>query len=639
MKKIYLFFTGLCLLVLLSTEISRAGEATGWTMKFEPQKVFIENKGQFKTQFTGDFDSKVQYAYDGNSQNFYYFTRSGVIFQLVDIKKAKANEKEQEEEHERLRKGKGMSASEHAKMEEEERRRIINKDVLQAQWIGANPNVQIIADGKQSAYYSYSFTDEVGKMVNESNIPAYTKLTYKDLYPNIDVVYEMHPQGGIEYSVVVHPGGDITQVKLQYSKKAQLLASGEIKVKSRFGDFIDHAPNAFYADGKMPVQSAYSLRNNVISFSVGSYDATQTLIIDPWTQTPSFTGSGGWQCVWECQRDASNNVYVIGGVSPMKEVKYNSAGTIQWTYSTPWDTSADWLGTFAVDNAGNSYVADGTAPGIIKLSTTGALQWSNLNPGGLFSLTEFWDISFNCDQTQLVIGGTGGTALGGPIPYIYNIDMTSGNILNSAQVAGGSLLLPQEVRAITACGNSYYYFLTHDSIGFIHQGLTLCSSSSSALPFHISNTYNLGYKCEDFRANNTGIKAIKSFGGYIYSHRGNQVHKRPFGTGVITGTGTIPGGVWNVSTLGGNYVSNSGIDIDSCGNVYVGSVNQVVKFDANLNQIATYPTSSNFYVYDVQVSPNGNIIAAGSTGNDNSGARTGYVETFAAGACSTIAIV
>jgi gliding motility-associated-like protein len=111
-----------------------------------------------------------------------------------------------------------------------------------------------------------------------------------------------------------------------------------------------------------------------------------------------------------------------------------------------------------------------------------------------------------------------------------------------------------------------------------------------------------------------------------------------FNTGGVIGTATIPGGAYTL-TLGQGQVSNSGIDIDSCGNVYVGSINEVVKYDANLNQITTYPTSSNFNVYDVQVSPNGNIIAAGSTGNDNSGARTGYVETFAAGACATIAIV
>jgi hypothetical protein len=30
----------------------------------------------------------------------------------------------------------------------------------------------------------------------------------------------------------------------------------------------------------------------------------------------------------------------------------------------------------------------------------------------------------------------------------------------------------EEVRSIAACGNGKYYFMTHDSIGYIHQSLT-----------------------------------------------------------------------------------------------------------------------------------------------------------------------
>jgi gliding motility-associated-like protein len=632
MKKIYIPLPVLFLFVLI-TQFSFAS-GPGWTAKFEPEKVFILNKGQFKINETPGFDNNVQYAYNGQDQKF-YFTPSGVVLQILEIKKPKV--KEEDKEKERAKNGNSISAADHAKKEQEENHLIITKDELRAQWIGANPNVQIIAEGQHSAYYSFSFKDESGKLVNENFIPGFDKITYKDLYPNIDVVYEMHGNEGIKYSVVVHPGGDISQVKLAYSKKARLLADGDVKTKSRFGDFTDHAPATFYQDSKTQVASSYILTGNVISFSVGHYDPAKTIIIDPWTQTPNFAGSGGWQCVWECQRDGASNVYVIGGVSAEDEMKYSSTGTLLWTYVTPFDTANYWLGTFAVDNPGNSYVTGGSLAAMVKVNPAGSVVWSNTSVGGIFSLTEFWDISFNCDQTQLVIGGTGGTALGGPLPYIYNMNMNTGNVLNSAQVTGGGLFLPQETRAITACGNGNYYFLTHDSIGYIHQGLTLCVSST-ALPFHTYNTYNLGYKCEDFRVNNTGIKAIKSFGGYIYTHRGDQVHKRPFNTGLIIGTAAIPGGGFTTS-FGASQVLNSGIDVDSCGHVFVGSVNQVVEYDINLNQLAVFPTSSNFNVYDVQVSPNGNVIAAGSTGTSSSGARTGYVETFAAAACPVIAIV
>ncbi|MFN7690580.1 MAG: hypothetical protein ACK5QU_05825, partial [Bacteroidota bacterium] len=83
--------------------------------------------------------------------------------------------------------------------------------------------------------------------------------------------------------------------------------------------------------------------------------------------------------------------------------------------------------------------------------------------------------------------------------------------------------------------------------------------------------------------------------------------------------------------LGGNQYGNSGIDIDNCGNVFVGSSNGVYKFDQNLAPLGNFPTT--FKVYDVVVSINGDVIACGSTGDANSNSRTGSVQSFAASAC------
>jgi gliding motility-associated-like protein len=638
MKKNFTQAVFACLSFLFFNTPAFAVGGSNWTSKFEAQKVFIENKGQFKIKASEGFDQMVQYAYDGHEQNF-YFTKSGVVLELVEIKKPKQKENEEREMKERMKKG--ITPEQHAKMEEEEHRMIIKKDELRAQWIGANPNVKIVAEDKISATFSYCFKDKEGKLVNANQIPGYQKLTYKDLYPNIDVVYEMHPDRGIKYSVIVHPGGDISKVKLQYSKNAHLLSDGTIKTKSRLGDFIDHAPATFYADDKTSIASSYLVKNNVISFAIPNYDASKTIVIDPWTQSPSFNTA--WHTVWECDKDAAGNVYIIGGIMPMQLLKYNSAGTLQWTYNTPYDTSNSWLGTFAVDNAGNSYVTAGSVARIQKIDAAGGLVRDNPNPSGsILNNQEFWSISFNCDQTQLVIGGTDGTSstLG---PFIFNMDLTTLSELNSIQVHGSGSLFGfppriQEVRAITACGNSNYAFLTHDSIGYVHQGFTQCLPPGSVFPFHVDNGLALGYKCEDFRTDNSGICALKSFGGFIFVHKGNQVQKRNLYTGAILATATIPGGAFpNSGFGGGNYVSNSGIDIDSCGNVYCGSTNAVVKFNINLTQLSTFPTA--FNVYDINITSTGDLIAVGSTGTSTSGARTGYVQSFAAGACKVISIV
>src|ERR1019366_7796744 len=167
----------------------------------------------------------------------------------------------------------------------------------------------------------------------------------------------------------------------------------------------------------------------------------------------------------------------------------------------------------------------------------------------------------------------------------------------------------------------------------------ICSNPAQA-KYYRDQTYDLNYKCENFRVNNTGICALRSYGGFVYVNRGDTIEKRAFSTGNVVASAPIPGGGFtNTTVFGinmGNNVTNSGIDIDSCGNIYVGSVNQVVKFNTSLNQLATYPTA--FNVYDVQVSWGGAIIACGSTGNSGSGARSGSLQSFNAGACSPLAI-
>jgi gliding motility-associated-like protein len=609
---------------LLGTSfLATASSGKGWVKEFKPEKVFVENKGQFKIKETPGFDSKVQYSYNGWHQ-FYHFTKSGVV---VEFHKKEKGEKTAEEKLLRTeRKKQGFNTREEfLEFERSGQKYTFQRDELLCQWIGSNPNVEIIAEEKKAYQQSSMYKDGNGESKFVSNLATYEKLTYKNIYPNIDVVYELHSEIGYKYSVVVRPGGDISKIKLKYSKTPALQQSGELYTASIVGNIIDHKPFTFYQNNRAEIKSAYILNGNTISFSVANHDASQTIVIDPWTQTPSFNTV--WDCVWECDRDAAGNAYLIGGIMPLVLQKYNSAGTLQWSVNTPYDTSNTWLGSFAVDNAGNSYVTEGTGGGVFKVNTGGTVVYNNTAMGPYIS-TEYWSISFNCDQTKLVIGGTGGAIP--PQPYIFDVNPANGNIIGNIKVTGGALFPTQETRSITACKNGKYYFLTHDSIGYIHQGLSACTNTPGSLPFHVGTGYGMSYKCENWRSDNSGIAAIRYFNNFVYTHKGNVVHKRDFNTAAVIATGNIAGGGFASS-----QVQNSGIDIDTCGNVYVGSKNQVVKFDQNLNQLTTYATT--FNVYDVHVSTSGDIVACGTTGTSSSGTRTGYIQLINAAACNPIA--
>ncbi len=611
-----------CLVLAVTSALAQ--NHTNWTRNFEQQKAFIENKGQFDglNQQPG---TEILFGTD-RMDKLILFTKSGVTYRFEEIIKPTESEHESREREMREERRNGK-LNVQRKEEEHKHKFSFNRDWVHMNWVNANQNVEVVAMDAVENYFNYG----MGGSKSLEKVKGFKKIIYKNLYPKIDVVYEFHPQEGIEYSFIMHPGADASKIKMSYSSVDNLHINneGSIVLPTSVGNIIEHAPQTFYSHNKQVIGSRFTKQGNVVSFALDNYNNNLEVVVDPWVQAPVFNTQ--WDCIWECDKDPNGNVYIIGGVMPLQLHKYNSTGALQWTYNTPYDTTA-WLGVMATDLSGNSYVTNGSNAAIIKVNTSGSLVWNNPNPGGIFSSTEFWSISFNCDYTKLVIGGTGGMLP--PLPYVYEVDMANGNVSSSIQITGGQLFPTQEVRAITACGNGKYYFLTHDSIGFLNQNFAACTNPATAKKY-FDNDYTLSYKCENFRYNNTGIAAIKYYGGFVFVNRGNQLHKRDFNTGALLQSVTIPGGAFS-ATLGSNYMENSGIDIDDCGNIYVGSRNQVVKFNQALVQQAVYPTSSNYNVYDVHINTNGDIIAAGTSGNSNSGARQGYIQSIAGGACNSI---
>ena len=581
----------------------KSASKVSWQANWSNPKVFIENKGQYNNA-----SLNTLFALDDGAA-MYYFSKKGIDYKFVQRKivdKAENMEKgERDEQHEKTS---------------------FKTDQVSLSWEGANPNVQIITADPSSDYNSYSVKSGNAE-TNINFIKGYRKIIYKDLYPSIDVEYTFHPSGqGIKYALILHPGADISMVKMKYTNAVALGIDGNVHISGLFGGMIDHAPNTFYAaNPSHNITSAFvKLNNNTVSFTLGQYDKTQEVIVDPWTTTISLANSNK---IWETETDGSGNVYIYGGDSPMRIRKYNAAGALQWTYTSPWDTANYWIGTFITDQAGNSYITSGSNGEIKKLTTAGTVSWSN-NPNGLFGpLFEYWHLAFNCDNTKLAVGG-----MRAPSPFdlasysgaIMDINLSSGAILSYKNVAanpGSFLPKIQEVSSMCSAPNGNYYFLTLDTVGSVKSDL-------SVINFKIPTLYNLNYYIPAYGATKLGISAIKANANFFYTHNGITVQKRDLLTGVVLASAPIPGGI-NSTSLGENLPGNSGLDIDNCGNVYVGSGNQVVKYDANLNQLSTAPTA--FAVYDVSVNNNGEVIACGYGGGQ------GYLQSISMSACAQMA--
>jgi gliding motility-associated-like protein len=553
-----------------------------WSGSMHSDRSFIENKGQFdgRTNVTGE---KVLYAVDEGTLQI-LFTDRGVTYRI-----------DQKEKNYYRQRG-----------DRTKPRMFTKSDLVRMVWEGASPTARLVVEDMTADPHTYSSLNADRSVTDLTGVRGYRKLVYKGLYPKIDVEYTIHPEKGIKYTLLLQPGADLSVVKMRYDdgRKLTVGTEGNLHIGTIVGEIVDHAPVSHYKRSTSDrIGSRFNVQGQVVRIALDAYDAGRAVVVDPWVVTPPFGNSNK---IWDVEVDAASNVYVYGGDTPARLRKYDPSGNLLWTYNTPWDTSGYWTGSLITDPAGNSFISAGTDPRIARINPAGGLVWS-ANGGGF---DEYWRMSFNCDYTQMVMGGTRLTL--GPIPSplpigfgtAFRIDLNNGAVLSNANVASLSpsafINNPNEIRALCPSPNGRYYFLTLDTIGCITEDLDLI--------YRRNSTYAFSYRVAGFGVTNMAINGIAATSDFIYTQNGSTLHKRSIATGEIIGSVTIPGGITS-NQLGSNSAENSGLVLDSCGNVYAGSANGVYKFDADLNPLGSAVTPGR--VYDVAVNYNGEILACG----------------------------
>jgi hypothetical protein len=236
--------------------------------------------------------------------------------------------------------------------------------------VGANSDARITSEGKSADYINYYNRDVL-------DVHSYTKLIYHDVYPGIDwVIYKNNEK--IKYDFIVAPGADpsLIQMEFTYQEDLSLNKDGSFTLKNSMGTIIEKAPVSFQEEKK--ISTRFTLKNNVVSFAVGNYDAKQTLVIDPALLWGTYYGDNDEDYGNSCATDASGNVYLAGntqsganiasgghqtnylGNTDAFLVKFNSAGARQWaTYYG--GSGIDEGHACATDGSGNVYLTGLTA--------------------------------------------------------------------------------------------------------------------------------------------------------------------------------------------------------------------------------------------------------------------------------------
>lgn len=161
-------------------------------------------------------------------------------------------------------------------------------DVLFA---GGNPHPEMVPEKMADTYNNYFIGKDKAKW--QSGCRIFQAVTYKNIYPNIDVRY-YSDAGTLKYDIIVYPGGDIRRIALQYNGVNGLqIKNKELVIGTSVGAVKELYPYTYQAgkSGRTVIDCKYVLTENTVRFKVGEYDPKSTVVIDPTLIFSSLTRS------------------------------------------------------------------------------------------------------------------------------------------------------------------------------------------------------------------------------------------------------------------------------------------------------------------------------------------------------------
>lgn len=350
---------------------------------------FVPNRGQFRSA-AGSTDSML-YVVHGKGTSCYLSKNALHYVQTVEV---------------------GTNKIDLTTIAEDIEVRQHRIDVL---FVGANPSPRISERDTTEGTLNY-YLD--GARVE--GVRAVRRLTYHDLYPQIDLVVYAN-DSTMKYDFVVHPGGNPDDIVMRYSgmQSLSLLKDGRCRATTTLGTIDEQRPYT-HQDYKT-VTSGFVRHGNDVSFRIGRYDRSKDLVIDPYVLWATYYGGNSQDWVTCVRTDTAGNVIIAGLSGATNQIatpgahrgtpqnsdafvaKFNSNGVRLWgTYFG--GNFPDGAAGLAIGNDGTIFIGGATQSD--NIATVGAHQTVRGGANDLF-LASFtadgvlrWSTYFGGERTE-----------------------------------------------------------------------------------------------------------------------------------------------------------------------------------------------------------------------------------------------
>ena len=179
--------------------------------------------------------------------------------------------------------------------------------------VGANksPIIESLGLLNTNNFYVNNASGLIDKTIS---VNCYNKIIYKDIYPNIDLVFTTSSAKNkvAEYTFVIKPYGNINNIKFQYKgcSEVSITDSNSMLIAVDNSNISNSIPISYIDENKESIHVAYKkITNNSFGFQCKEYDKTQTLIIDPWI---TYLGGNNNEDILAVSFDNNENIYCTG---------------------------------------------------------------------------------------------------------------------------------------------------------------------------------------------------------------------------------------------------------------------------------------------------------------------------------------
>jgi Beta-propeller repeat len=260
------------------------------------------------------------------------------------------------------------------------RRAPLRESLIRLHPLGAVPHPRLVGLDRLPGTVNYFIGNDPQRW--HTDIPTYARVSYRSIYPGIDLVYYGR-QGHLESDWVLRAGANPATIRLRVegARPLRLDGEGNLVLQSRPGTLIQSKPSLYQQIGRtrQSIAGRYALLGpHEVGFTVASYDVTRPLIIDPVLLYSTYVGGSGSDQSTGLALDGTGDAYITGSTNstnfPIANArqaaatappdafvaKLNSAGS-GLIYSTYLGGAGDDAGNgIAIDSQGAAFVTGDT---------------------------------------------------------------------------------------------------------------------------------------------------------------------------------------------------------------------------------------------------------------------------------------